>query len=259
MTARLHHTSSSYYSAIARLALVERSVAFESIPVDIHRKKQQLEPSYARINPNLSVPALELDDGRVLVQSRDILLFAFDTTEAQLDESSRGWVDRHYGFEIEDVTFGWLLSWNPLARRAIAPSLAKIERRIRELAVEHPDLADVYTRRADVFAKRVATFDPATVVAMYDERRRTLIDILDALDAALTDGRDFLVPSIGYGPADVVMTALVARVGFIRQNDELERRPALLRYVNAMKARPSFRAADLWDRIRPMQLLKQML
>ena len=52
----------------------------------------------------------------VLSQSRDILLYAFDMTDAALDEATRGWVDRHYAFPIEELTFGRLLSWSPLAR-----------------------------------------------------------------------------------------------------------------------------------------------
>jgi glutathione S-transferase len=148
---------------IARLALVERGVPFASVKVDIHRRTQQLAPEYARINPNLTVPTLEVD-GRVVSQSRDILLFAFDTTDAALDEATRAWVDRHYAFPIEELTFGRLLSWSPLAR-----------------------------------------------------------------------------------------------MGFVRFDAEIARRAHLARYMKAAKARPSFREADIWDRLSPLKLLKQVL
>jgi tetrachloro-p-hydroquinone reductive dehalogenase len=255
--ARLHHNGSSYYSTIARLALIERGVPFESVPVDIHRKAQQLEPDYARLNPNLTVPTLTID-GRVLSQSRDILLFAFDTTEAALDDATRGWLDRHYAFPIDELTFGWLLSWNPLARGAVGRSLASTEKRLRALASAHPDLADVYLRRAEVFAGRIKTFDPDGVVAMFGERKRAALALLDALDAALADGRDTLVPG-GYGPADVVWTVFIARMGFVRFDAEVEKRAHLARYAKAVKARPSFREADVWDRLSPLKLLRQVL
>jgi glutathione S-transferase len=255
--ARLHHTASSYYSMIARLALVERGVPFASVKVDIHRRTQQLAPEYARLNPNLTVPTLEVD-GRVLSQSRDILLFAFGTTEAALDEATRGWVDRHYAFPIEDFTFGWLLSWNPLARPAARRTLTATEKRLRALAIEHPDLADVYGRRAEVFAGRVETFDPAGVRAMFGERKRGVLALLDALDDALADGRETLVPG-GYGPADVVWTVFLARMGFVRFDAEIAGRAHVARYTKAVKARPSFREADVWDRLSPLKLLAQVL
>jgi tetrachloro-p-hydroquinone reductive dehalogenase len=256
-SARLHHTGSSYYSAIARLALVERGVPFESVRVDIHRRMEQLAPHYARINPNLTVPTLEVD-GRVLSQSRDILLFAFGATEAALDDATRSSLDRHYAFPIDELTFGWLLSWNPLARSAVGRSLAATEKRLRQLATEHADLADVYGRRAEVFAGRVKMFDPEGVVAMFGERKRAAFELLDALDDALADGRETLV-SGGYGPADVVWTVFLARMGFVRFDAEIAKRARLARYTKTVKTRPSFREADVWDRLSPLKLLKQVL
>jgi glutathione S-transferase len=254
--ARLHHAASSYYSGIARLALVERGVPFESVAVDIHRRKQHLAPGYARLNPNLTVPTLEAPD-RVLSESRDILLFAFGTTEAALDDATRMWLDRHYAFPIDELTFGWLLSWNPLLRRGVPRTLAATEEQLRRLATEHADLADVYGRRAEVFARRVETFDPEGVVALFGERKRAAFHLLDQLDELLRDGRETLVPS-GYGPADVVWTVFLARLGFVRLDAEIARRPHLARYAKAVKARPSFREADVWDRLSPLKLLKQM-
>jgi glutathione S-transferase len=256
-SARLHHAASSYYSAIARLALVERGVPFESVRVDIHRRMEQLAPGHARLNPNLTVPTLEAS-GRVLSESRDILLFAFGTTEAALDDATRSWLDRHYAFPIDELTFGWLLSWNPLARSAVPRSLAATEKRLRRLATEHADLAGIYGRRAEVFARRVATFDPEGVVAMFHERKRAALGLLDVLDGALADGRATLVPG-GHGPADVVWTVFLARMGFVRLDGEIARRAHVARYMKAVKVRPSFREADVWDRLSPLKLLKQVL
>ncbi len=229
---------------IARLALVERGVPFTSVPVDIHRRTQQLAPDYARLNPNLTVPTLTID-GRVLSQSRDILLFAFGTTEAALDDATRGWLDRHYAFPIDELTFGWLLSWNPLARPAVRKTLRATEKRLRQLATEHADLAEVYGRRAEVFAGRIETFDPEGVLAMFGERKRAALELLDALDDALADGRETLVPG-GHGPADVVWTVFLARMGFVRFDAEIARRARLDRYTRAAQG-----AAELSPGDRP--------
>ena len=106
---RLYHAASSYYSSIARLALVEAGVAFTSVPLDIHRRMAQFEPGYARLNPNMTVPTLVLD-GRTLSESRDIVLFAFG--DRGDDDATRRWLDEHYAFPIDELTFSWLLRWN---------------------------------------------------------------------------------------------------------------------------------------------------
>ncbi len=132
------------------------------------------------------------------------------------------------------------------------------EKRLRALAIEHPDLADVYGRRAEVFAERVKTFDPEAWRRCSEERKRAAFELLDTLDAELADGRETLVPG-GYGPADVVWTVFLARMGFVRFDAEIARRAHLARYAKAVKARPSFREADIWDRLSLLKFLKQVL
>jgi len=254
---RLFHAASSYYSMIARLGLVEAKRPFTSVSLDIHRRLAQFEPDYARLNPNMTVPTL-VDGDRVLPESRDILLFAFARTMSDLAEETKRWLTRHYAFPIEELTFGWLLGWNPVARRAVPKQLEAAERRLRALADEHADLADVYRRRADVFAARRRTFDAAGVAALFDDRRRTALGHLDELEAALRDGRGTLITS-GYGPADVVWTVFLARLHWVRLAPEIQRRPALARYAAAMFARPSFDEADVWRRLKILTILRHVL
>ncbi len=256
---RLYHTASSYYSSIARLALVEAGVAFTPVPTDIHRRKANLEPEYVRLNPNMTVPTLVLGD-RVLTESRDIALFAFAFGDHKQggDPVARRWFDDHYAFPVEELTFGWLLHWNSLARRFVPRSLAATEARLRESAIAYPDLRERYLARAEVFAGRRRTFDPDAVVALFNDRRRAALGLLDALEGALADGREVLAPP-AYGPADVVWTVFLARMRFVRMGDKITRRPALARWAKSMFARPSFRAADVWDRIKIIGLLKQVL
>ncbi len=101
------------------------------------------------------------------------------------------------------------------------------------------------------------TFDAKEVAGLFAERERTALAHLDALEAALADGRPTLVPP-AYGAADVVWTAFLARLRFIRRGAEIARRPALARYAAAMFARPSTKTADLWLSIDPIRLVKQM-
>lgn len=253
---RLYHAASSYYSMIARLALIEAGRPFTPVKLDIHRRMAQFEPDYARLNPNMTVPTLMLEGGP-LSDSRLILFHAFGRGEEEADDATRRLVALQYDFPIDELTFSWLLRWNPLARRFVPGKLAAAEKRLRTLAEAHPDLADLYRRRADIFAGRVRTFDPHAVAALYDSRRAVALSRLDAIESELGDGRAVLVPP-AYGPADVVWTVFLARMRFIRLHAELARRPAISRYYAAMAARPSFTAADIWTSLNPLKLIRQM-
>ena len=140
---RLYHALSSYYSMIARLALIEGGIAYESVVIDIHLKMVQQQPDYVRLNPNMTVPTLVLPD-RILDQSRDIAEYALGVSEATIDGETKAWLDLHYGYPIEELTFGGILARNPLARIMIPKRLEATRRQLLALAARNPDLAAVY-------------------------------------------------------------------------------------------------------------------
>jgi glutathione S-transferase len=242
---------------IARLALVEGGVAYEPIVVDIHLKMVQQQPDYVRLNPNMTVPTLVLPD-RILDQSRDIAEYALGVSTATLDGETKAWLDLHYGYPIEELTFGGLLARNPLARVMIPRRLESVRRRLLERAAQNPDLAKVYEARATVFAERIRAFDPAAVVRLSEKRRAEAIDFMDRLEQTLHDGRAVLVPPV-YGVADVVWTVFLARMEFVGMGAELVKRAALARYWHAMQARPSFAPADIWTKLHVFRLIGGML
>ena len=162
-TPRLYHAPSSYYSMIARLALAEGGIAYEPVFMEIHVRMSQQRPDYMRLNPNMTVPTLVLAD-RVLDQSRDIAEYALGVTEATLDAETKAWLDLHYAYPIEELTFGRFLARYPLARKVIPKRLDATRRRLLAHAAENPDLAEVYKARAAVFAERVRALDPQAVV-----------------------------------------------------------------------------------------------
>ena len=141
---RLYQTPSSYYSMIARLALAEGGIAHERVFVDIHFRLSQQQPDYVRINPGMTVPTLVLAD-RILDQSRDIAEYALGATP---DRETKAWLDLHYGYPIEELTFGGILARNPLARILIPKRLEATRRQLLALATRNPDLASVYEARA---------------------------------------------------------------------------------------------------------------
>lgn len=251
---RLYQTPSSYYSMIARLALAEGGVAYERVFVDIHFRLSQQQPDYVRINPGMTVPTLVLAE-RILVQSRDIAEYALG---ASPDGETKAWVDLHYGYPIEELTFGGILARSPLARIMIPKRLEATRRQLLALAARNPDLASVYEARAAVFAERVRAFEPDAVVKLSQRRRAEAIAFMDRLEQTLGDGRAVLVPP-SYGVADVVWTVFLGRMEFAGLGAEIPKRPALARYWAALQARPSFSAADIWTKFHIGRLIGGIL
>ena len=251
---RLYQTPSSYYSMIARLALAEGGIAYERVFVDIHFRLGQQQPDYVRLNPGMTVPTLVLAD-RVLTESRDIAEYALG---AATDPETRAWLDLHYAYPIEELTFGGILARNPLARILIPKRLESIRRQLLAQAARNPDLASVYQARAAVFAERVEAFEPDAVVALSQRRRTEAIGFMDRLEQTLRDGRPVLVPP-AYGVADVVWTVFLGRMEFAGLGAEIPKRPALARYWAALQARPSFAAADIWTKFHIGRLIGGIL
>ena len=77
MTAlRLHHSIFSASSQKVRLALAEKGLAYESVPVDLQAGEQH-SPAYRALNPRGVVPTL-VHDGAVLIESAAILEYLDD-------------------------------------------------------------------------------------------------------------------------------------------------------------------------------------
>ena len=250
---KLYHAPSSYFSAIARLALAEARLDHDKVFVDIHLRGSQQSPWYARINPNLSVPTLVLPEC-ILNQSRDILNFALARDDQLPAAETTSWVDLHCAYPIEELTFGGFLAHNALARVVIPAKMAASRRRLLRLAAAHPDLAEVYERRAAVFAERERIFDPKMAVRLAATRREEAAGLLDRLERHLADGRAVMVPP-DHGPADVVWTVFLARMEFVGLIAGLASRPALARYWRTMTARPSFATADVWTKLHLRRLV----
>lgn len=107
----LYSAPSSYYSMIARLALLECGATFNTRRMDIHLAKEQLSPWYLAINPAMTVPAL-IDENQSWTDSRAILeksaLIAGNQwydADPSLAPHIQEIVDAHYAISIERLTF----------------------------------------------------------------------------------------------------------------------------------------------------------
>lgn len=254
---RLYHAPSSYFSMIARLALSEAGIDHEQVFVDILFRGSQQLSAYARLNPQMTVPTLVLS-GRTLDQSRDILDIAFPRPGQGSDAETTSWIDLHYSYPIEELTFGGFLARHALARAIIPAKIAATRRRLLRLAAAHPDLAEIYHGRAAVFAERERTFDPRMAIHLAATRRGEAITLLDRLEHHFADGRNVMVPPT-YGAADIVWTVFLARMEFVGLEQEIVVRPTLARYWQAMKARPSFAMADIWTKLHLGRLIRGII
>ena len=75
---KLHNFFRSGTSHRLRIALRLKGLRADYLPVDL-RVDAQLDPAFRALNPQAMVPALELDDGRVMIQTPAILEWLEET------------------------------------------------------------------------------------------------------------------------------------------------------------------------------------
>lgn len=130
-----------------RLLLNHLGRPYRTVAVSIFEGEGQSD-AYLRISPTGSVPAIQLDDGRVLAESNAILMFLAEGTAYLPDEPfQRAKVQQWLHFEQERVesVIGALRHWTmtgKLSRRS--PELIETKRRsaLRSLAILERELAN---------------------------------------------------------------------------------------------------------------------
>lgn len=108
-----------------------------------------------------------------------------------------------------------------------------------------------------VFAERKRTFNPKLAIRLAASRREGAVELLDRIERHLSDGREVMFPT-DYSAADVVWTVFLARMLFVGMGSEIDRRPVLTRYWNAMTARTSFAASDIWTSLQIGRLIRSI-
>lgn len=256
----LYHFPSSVDSQKVRLALAEKGVAWQGKTVNIGPAHEQFEPWYAKLNPRLAVPTLEVRNG----EQTEVVTNAVDIA-AYLDEIGAGdrllpeepefrvevirWVERHdqlplrvLGYARSKGVVRWFQRWN----------LGQQRKRLRRLAKQNPDLADVYEAKlAEVEELTEASRNRAVVV---DELVDLVEVTLDDIEQTLQD-REWLAGD-RYTLADLMWTAVLARLsqlGFARSLSE-RRHPRVAEWYAALKARPSW--SEGIRRLAPKEIVR---
>ena len=251
----LYHASSSYYSMIARLALIESGVTFDAHRMDIHIAQQQNQPWYAAINPHMTVPGL-VDDGLVLSDSRDILAHAahcagprWMDSDAALAPAIASVVDGHYRISIERMTFSKAMTKIWPLRVAFPRLLARINRKLERSLPTAADRTAVEGKIA-LNSERIAFFTSGNL----DQKLQAERDAVMAYLRTLPQPQPFLFGE-RISSADIVVAVLLGRLHMIGEQQLIAALPDLGRWFDMMQARETFKRADIWLTFQPLRIL----
>ncbi len=254
----LYHVPPSGYSQVARLLLAEKRVSYRSRYVLPGPPAfGGYAPAYMRLNPQGTVPTLTVD-GAAIPGSLSIGRYVdahmagatLTPTDPKARERMEYWLEIFEATSMRDISYGSLKG--RMKRFATRTNMGRIRNLNKRLA-KHPELADAYRAKvADIEAFEKASCDREHLVAIVEELNRNL----DALDKDLALG-DYIAGD-EYSLADGVWTALIARLGALGLGP-LEERASLASWYERMQARPSFKEADIWDRMGAGRMAKTVL
>lgn len=251
----LYHFPTSLNSQKVRLALAEKGVEWEGKTVNIGPDHEHFAPWYAKINPSLVVPTLEVD-GTVVTNSNHIVQFvegAWDGPALMPDDpdaraEALAWIEREAELPMRELGYTrtkgitrWLQRWSLRQRRK---QLTKLRKR-------NPELDDVYAAKLDdLLALETAIKDRAAMADLVDR----VEGLLDEIEAVLVD-RPWLAGD-HYSLADLVWTAVIAKlehIGFARSLSQ-RRRPRVHEWYTRLRDRPSWGA--MIRRLTPWQVAR---
>ena len=195
----------------ARILLAEKSLAHETVQVDL-RNGEQLGEAYRQINPQCTVPALRTEDGLVLTDNAAIAAYL----EARYPQPPLLGITPEEKAEI--ASWHWRIEFEGLmaiaeAMRNSAPAMAK---RALPGPVDYPQIPELAQRG----------------LARLQQFFITLNDRLA--------GRDF-VATERFSLADITAVVAVDFARVVKLKPD-ERHPQLLRWRELMAKRPSMSA-----------------
>ena len=238
----------SICSQICRLAVQEHNLAdAEDVAVDIEYAMDNYEPWFARLQPTMTVPVMCYDD-QVIGDSKDILYFLAErhaerglypqAARAEIDEFIEAFYARFMFIGI--FTFGHLLQRSEGLKRFILHAKTDVTlAKLRALA-EDPETGDVARKKLAQMEHR--DFSQLSDPGLLGKADAEVTGLVQMLEEKLQDGRSWVCVE-AYTLADIVATALLARVHFIQE--EALFTPVVSAYWQRLQARSSFAAANV--------------
>ena len=251
----LYNASSSYYSMIARFALLEAGVPFESRRMDIHFRQEQLSPWYLAINHAMTVPAL-VDGEKSWIDSQDILKFAaacsadkwLDSDAAILPKIEQV-IHAHYSIPIERLTFGKALVRIPPLRFVIPRLLHKIIRKLEQDLSK--SINPVATQaKIELDRSRLAYFTEGKLVDKLNIERERVQRFIKALP----------IPGLflfgdKMSSADILTVILLARLKMIGEYNLVPSSSPLATWFERMQSRTFYKEADIWTHFQLWRII----
>lgn len=256
----LFHIWPSLCSQKARLALAEKGVAYQGRIVNIGPPMENYEPWYVRMNPAAVVPTLKHGE-TVVTDSLRIVRYvdeafpgpALTPEEPEARAAQDALLERIDRLQIRTISYA---PRRERVRGLVAGVVGLRARRLRRLARDNPDLREAYERKLrDVEGWRAAVLDPSAAEAA----RAEVVGVLDALEASLEARGGPFVLGERYTLADVLATTLAARVRMLGRGELVSSRPRLAAWYERVRARPSFAAASMAERVEVGKMAAIML
>ena len=238
----------SICSQICRLAVQEHNLTnAEDVAVDIEYAMDNYEPWFARLQPTMTVPVMCYGD-RVIGDSKDILYFLAErhadrglypkAARAEIDKFVEEFYARFMFIGI--YTFGHLLQRSDGLKRFILHAKTDVTLAKLRTLVGDPELGDVARKKLAQMEHR--DFSQLSDPGLLDKANTEVTGLVQMLEDRLLEGRSWVCGE-AYTLADIVATALLARVHFIQQ--EALFTATVRAYWQRLQARPSFTAANV--------------
>lgn len=231
----LYDHRSSICSQMARLALVEKGLAFTRRQVDIMETNEQFEPWYVALNPRAVVPTLVIDEEVVTDTIRIVnRVQTLDGPDLSGDDTTETWLR-----DIMAPHYGVLMYHRRIEADGTVPQIVARGKLLARLAEERPELSEMIAARQEGNQRFQALLrDPDGIDAKIEEARLLVDRMIRALDQT-----PFLAGA-SYSLADCFATAALARLT-IHRLENWWVGTSVEEYYARMKDRPSFEAAEV--------------
>ena len=233
----LYDYPTSICSQMARLALVEKAVDFTRRTVDIMDTNEQFEPWYVALNPKAVVPTLKIGDEVVT----DTIRIVNRVQQMRGPDLSGGPDTQDWLTDIMAPHYGVLMYAPRKGPDGTVPQVEARGKLLQELADSRPDLADMLAKRIEGNRRfKDLLRDPVGIQGHVDSVRGLVGRMTDALASHK------FIAGHTYSLADCFATACLARLTVHGFSDWWAGGPVADCY-SAMKARPSFKTAEVVD------------
>lgn len=256
----LLHVWSSYYSAIARLVLIEKHVDYKSVIIDMHIGLEHFKPWYVALNHNATVPTL-VHGKKTIPSSVEILTYvekhfkgpSLVPKSPTLKKEMNDFLKEHHAIRIERFTMGTLLSKSPFMQKKLMSALNKQEPLCKAYTKAHPELKKAYDDKVVMVREHIHDFCKTHLKTSKASGEKQALHYLKRLEKRLTE-KDWLLGE-QYTLCDVVNTSFFARLEFIKRYDLLKNHPKCNAYWRRLQGRPSFKSARIPTAVRLHELV----